>query len=294
MSVEELWRYPVKSMAGESLLSLMFGERGGSGDRTLALIDAQTGRIGSAKLPRRWGRLIDCTAKLACDGSIAVQFPDSTVLDGPSEALDIALSELLGIAINLVSSVPVDAEIDRYWPDVKGLALQDTETTGRIAAAAPGTFFDHAPVHLITTVTLATMQTERSGIALDARRFRPNIVIDSGPGDDPFPENAWVGHDLLVGDLRLRVTDPTPRCVVPTLPHGDLPPDPGLLRRIAARNTVAIPALNMTTMPTLGVYASVVTPGTVSTGDNVRLVRTKPIRQPSDPSERGFPTNDRR
>ena len=271
MRVEELWRYPVKSMAGESLLSLMFGERGGNGDRAFALIDTQTGRVGSAKLPRRWGRLIDCAATTTGEGVVEVRLPDGTVVEGPSLGLDQALSELLGTSVHLTGSVPADARIDRYWPDVKGLVLRDTETTGQIAAAAPGTFFDHAPVHLITSGTLATIAAERPDIAIDARRFRPNIVIDSGPTDHPFPENVWVGHEILVGDARLRVTDPTPRCIVPTLPHGDLPPDPGLLRRVAVRNTVAIPALGRTTMPSLGAYATVLIPGIVSTGDPVRI-----------------------
>ena len=271
MSVEELWRYPVKSMAGESLPAAMFGEHGAAGDRAFALIDLQTGRVGSAKLPRRWGRLIDCTATSKGEGSIEVRFPDGTLVEGTGPELDQALSDLLGIAVHLIGSVPADARIDRYWPDVEGLALRDTETTGRIASAAPGTFFDHAPVHLITTGTLATIQSERPEFALDARRFRPNIVIASGPTGDPFPENGWVGHEVLVGDVRLRVTDPTPRCVVPTLPHGDLPPNPGRLRRIAIRNTVAIPALGRTAMPSLGVYATVLTPGIVSTGDPVRV-----------------------
>lgn len=109
-------------------------------------------------------------------------------------------------------------------------------------------------------------------MALDARRFRPNLVIESGPTADPFPENRWVGRELTVGAVRFRLTDPTPRCIVPTLPHGDLPADPGLLRRIASRNTVEIPALGLAAMPSLGVYATVVTPGKVAIGDTVSVV----------------------
>lgn len=275
MTVDAIWRYPVKSMAGESLPTLMFGERGGSGDRSFALVDQTSGRVASAKLPRRWGRLIDCAAWLTADGAVPtlnVRLPDGTVLAGPAPALDRALTDLLSAPVSLTGTVPTGAEIDRYWPDVEGLALRDTETTGPIAAAAPGTFFDYAPVHLITTAALATMQAERPGIALDARRFRPNIVIDAEPGDDPFPENHWVGRDLVIGDVRLRVSAPTPRCVVPTLSHGTLSPDPGLLRRIAVRNTVAIPAAGGAAMPCLGVYATVVSPGVISAGDTVRLI----------------------
>ena len=274
MTVAELWRYPVKSMGGELLPSLAFGKRGGLGDRRFALIDMATGRVGSAKLPRRWGRLIACSARLADDAkasALTVRLPDGTTGAGPGPELDAALTELLGRDVRVVSDAPADAEIDRYWPDVEGLALRDTETTGRIAAAAPGTFFDHAPVHLVTTATLATIRAERPSVALDARRFRPNLVIDAGPTDDPFPENGWVARDLTVGAVRLRVSDPRPRCVVPTLPHGDLPPDPGLLRRIAVRNTVPVPGAGSAAMPSLGVYATVIAGGTVATSDSMRL-----------------------
>ena len=274
MTVAELWRYPVKSMAGEPLPALGFSERGGLGDRRFALIDIASGRVGSAKLPRRWGRLIACSARLADAGdasALSVRLPDGTTVAGPGPDLDAALTELLGFDVQVGSDVPADAQIDRYWPDVEGLALRDTETTGRIGGAAPGTFFDHAPVHLVTTAALATIQVERPGLALDARRFRPNIVIDAGPTDDPFPENGWVGRELTIGTVRLRVSDPTPRCVVPTLSHGDLPPDPGLLRRIAVRNTVPVPGAGSAAMPSLGVYATVIAGGTVATGDPVRL-----------------------
>src|SRR5919198_5838072 len=55
-----LWRYPVKSMMGEELNSSYATERGLIGDRTYAVIDKQTGKVASAKNPRKWGKLFDC------------------------------------------------------------------------------------------------------------------------------------------------------------------------------------------------------------------------------------------
>ena len=62
-SVLTLWRYPVKSMLGEELASGRFVERGLAGDRAYALIDRETGKIASAKNPRKWFRLVTFTAK---------------------------------------------------------------------------------------------------------------------------------------------------------------------------------------------------------------------------------------
>ena len=84
---------------------------------------------------------------------------------------------------------------------------------------------------------------------------------DSTDGARDFIENVWVGHTLALGDqVRLRITGPCPRCVMTTLPQGDLPADPGILRTAAQHNQASV-----------GVYASVVHGGTVRRGDAVRL-----------------------
>ncbi|MGE7438771.1 MOSC domain-containing protein [Kitasatospora sp. NPDC001175] len=76
---------------------------------------------------------------------------------------------------------------------------------------------------------------------------------------------------MLVGpELRLRGTALTPRCAVPTLPHGELPPDPEALRMVARENRVeSMPGT--AALPCAGVYAQVVRPGRIEPGDAVRL-----------------------
>ena len=69
------------------------------------------------------------------------------------------------------------------------------------------------------------------------RRFRPNIVVATGPDEQGFAENDWIGHAVAIGDqVRLQVTGPCPRCVMTTLPQGDLPKDSGILRTAAQHN----------------------------------------------------------
>ena len=92
------------------------------------------------------------------------------------------------------------------------------------------------------------------------RRFRPNLVVDTA-GEAGFAEDAWEGQTLAIGDaVRLSVTGPCPRCVMTTLPQGDLPPDPGILRAAAQHNRANV-----------GVYAAVLRGGTIRRGDPVRL-----------------------
>jgi uncharacterized protein len=76
-----------------------------------------------------------------------------------------------------------------------------------------------------------------------------------------FIENSWVGKKLTIGkDIVLKVTAPCTRCVMITLPQGDLPRDLGILSTVARYNQVHV-----------GVYASVYHGGTIHRGDSIRL-----------------------
>jgi len=137
------------------------------------------------------------------------------------------------------------------------------------AGSPPGTFVDFAPLHLLTTGTLARIAELSPFGKSDFERYRPNIVIRSiKPG---FTENDWLNRELRVGaDLVLRVIARTPRCAVPTLAHGDLPRNTEALRVLARHNRIT-PVESMGPEPCAGVYAEILTPGRVRTGDPVRL-----------------------
>ncbi len=280
--VDSLWRYPVKSMGGEQLAAVALTARGLTGDRAYALIDRVTGKVASAKHPRLWGQLLACrasaTALSAPDAAgvpVQITLPDGrTVVAGHAEA-DAALSALLGRDVAVADAAPSGAEIERYWPDIDGLAVRDAVTSGAIGfGAPPGTFFDYAPVHILTTATLDRLRALYPTGQVDVRRFRPNLVVALVGGAEGFVENTWVGRTVLIGDsLRLRVTDPAPRCVVPTLPQADVPRDMGILRAVVAHNRPPIPALGGARQPSLGVYAVVEQGGTMRHGDPIRVVR---------------------
>jgi hypothetical protein len=88
---------------------------------------------------------------------------------------------------------------------------------------------------------------ERAGAAhpagrVEVARDRPNIVVETAAGLTGCVENDWVGHRLHIGpDAILDILIPSPRCAVPTLRHGDLPPDPDALRVPLQHNFVPVP-----------------------------------------------------
>ncbi len=257
-----LARHPVKSMLGEPVDAVRLGPGGVDGDRALALLDLATGRVASAKHPRLWRALLRCSAASAPEG-VRITLPDGRTV--PAAAADAPLSALLGREVRLVAQRPAGAVVERPDPvDVleHGVEAPVPAPELEIAQGTPGgSFVDHSPVHLVTTATL-------DHLGVEALRYRPNLVLAvDGP---PFAENAWLGRELVLGGVRLRVTLPTPRCAVPTLEHGALPRAPHAVRGPLERNRVDVPGFG--TLPCAGAYAEVVAGGELRRGDRGRLV----------------------
>jgi MOSC domain-containing protein len=267
-STVSVWRYPVKSMMGEELNAAEVTKSGLVGDRAYALVDSSDGKVASAKNPRKWPQLFDFRAALIdapkTGGKVPpvrITLPNGTIINSEQPDVNRILSKVLKRDVKLSASPDVQtAKAEEYWPDIEGLDHRDTVTDFGLPE---GTFFDCAFVHLLTTATLDRLRVLYPQGRFEVRRFRPNIVVETASGEKGFVENAWVGQMLAIGDaVRLTITGPCARCVMTTLPQGDLPKDPGILRAAAQHNGANV-----------GVYASVLQGGVVRRGDSVRLER---------------------
>jgi uncharacterized protein len=268
-TVVSLWRYPVKSMMGEELNSSCVTERGLLGDRTYAVIDKQTDKVASAKNPRKWGKLFDFHSMFVDSPNdvndippVRITFPDGSNIfsDHKEDDIDSSLSKVFDREVRLMRASGFEKpSYEEYWPDIDGLAQREKVTD---EAMPSKTFFDIAVVHLLTTSTINRLRELYPEGRFEVRRFRPNIVIESGPGEKKdFIENSWVGKKITIGeDIVLKVTAPCTRCVMITLPQGDLPRDLGILSTVARYNQVHV-----------GVYASVHHGGTIHRGDLIHL-----------------------
>ena len=266
-SVVSLRRYPVKSMMGEELNAAEVTERGLVGDRQFALVDRSTGKVVSAKNPRKWGGFFEFRAAFVEPPRVGSQMPavritlpDGTVATSEQGDLAQTLSAALGREVTLGEAEhSEESKAEEYWPDMDGLDYRDTVTDFDLPE---GTFFDSAVVHVLTTATLDRLRELYPQGRFEVRRFRPNVVIAPPGGEAGFTENDWVDRTLAIGDeVRLRVTGPCPRCVMTTLPQDDLPKDPSILRAAAQHNHANV-----------GAYASVEQGGVVTRGDSVRLL----------------------
>ena len=212
-----LWRYPVKSMAGEPLPEAEVSWYGVAGDRRWAFV-----RDGLVRSGFPW-----LTIRERSDlGHYRPSFlqperPDAspTVVRTPAgEVLDVvdpALADELGEGVRPLKQ-------DRGVFDVMPLSLMTTQTITSV-----GTFVDRE---------------------LEVQRFRPNLLVEAA-GDAAFPEDGWVGSVLAVGELCMRVDQRDKRCVVVNVDPVTTDRDPAILRAIARRRDSRLGVYGSTVRP---------------------------------------------
>jgi uncharacterized protein YcbX len=291
--VAALWRYPVKSMQGESLRGAEVTERGIPGDRAYALVETATGKIASAKNPRKWGALLEWTATLLEEPRpggppppVKIAFPSGREVRSTDKDLDAVLSAEIGVGVSLRSTPGAAPVIEESPLELASAARNTSAKDEPLALGAPaGTFFDFAPIHLVTDDTLERLRHAYPAGRFQVSRFRPNVVVTTGGATRPrsdleaAPEHAWIGTTLSAGHaLRLNVVMPTPRCVMTTLAHGAVPQDPAILRTIAEHSRAMIAPLRKE-MPSVGVYALIERPGTLRVGDSLVADKTTLLRK---------------
>lgn len=263
-AIAAIHRYPVKSMMGEELNATRVGSRGLLGDRAFSIADPETGKVGSAKNPSKWPALFSYRAAFTHPFDerglppARITLPDgSTVLTEDSQ-IENKLSASLGRPVKFLTSPLASGMLEEYWPDIDGLARRDVVTD---EVMPPGTFFDCATVHFLTTATLDSLRGSYPEGRFESRRFRPNFVIETPPEMKGYPENDWDEKVLAIGEeVKIKITGPCGRCVMTTLSQGDLPKDTGILKAAAKLNKARV-----------GAYASVLQGGSVRCGDVVRI-----------------------
>jgi len=287
-SVARLWRFPVKSMAGEQLEQAEFIEQGLLGDRAYALIDDDTGKVVSAKSTRLYPDLLNCRAvfvEIPRSGHelppVRIDLPNGKSVTSDADDVDRVLSSFFKRNITLSKAAPEGFTIDMHHPDVEGLGTghRDTIVEQKLGSAffaevglpspfSAGSFLDLFPVSVLTTSTLEKLSELQPQSRFNERRFRMNLIVETEkPG---FVENNWVGSEIGIGDsVRLNVALPDPRCVMTTLAQGDLPKDTNILRTMTQHNRIEVGEANL--MPCAGVYTVVAETGTVRTGDRVEI-----------------------
>jgi uncharacterized protein YcbX len=257
-------RYPVKSMMGEELNAALVTAAGLAGDRAYALVDGD-GRIGTAKIQRKWAPLFRSRARYLAEPNggrapAEITLPGGQRLMTDETDINGRLSELLGFDAQLVTTDEKPPDMKLESPPLGQVPESDDAPT--MDFPVPNGFFDLGSLHLLTTATLDTLRAANPAVRFEPRRFRPNFIVQTPADVTGFFENDWPGKTIAIGDeVRIRVMMPTIRCVVTTVAQDDLPSEPEVLRTAAKHNSANV-----------GVYAMVEQGGMVRRGDEVRIV----------------------
>ncbi len=241
-SVTQLWRYPASSLAGERQDAIVVGPAGMAGDRMFGLVDTSDNEIARPDREAKWHNVPRIRTRLTNDRDLEVAMPNGDWLSAPSAECDRAISAYLGFAASI-------------RPFGRGNA--PPAYAGPVTAAR----YTKAPIHLLTTASLARLKALHPDRAADPRRFRPNIVVDMAAVEGSFPETEWIGRKLAIGELMLTISEPCRRCGFTIISQDGFEHDPGILRNLVRHNA-----------HNLGVYCTVDRPARVEIGAPMRFV----------------------
>jgi MOSC domain-containing protein len=256
--VESLWRYPVKSMRGETLPEIFVGFSGIYGDRLFAFRSSAA----PAGFPYLTGR--ECEQMLL----YRPRFRDPKNAAGPSNQAE---AEAISPGINPLPADAAERAVEVETPTGEVLAIDDAELARQLRALAGQ---DHSLTLLRSErgmtdcrpISLFSMQTVKHlgddiGTVLDKRRFRANVYLDLADLKG-FSENALVGRSVRIGSkVVVSVLERDPRCKMITLDPDTALPSPEVLRNVAQNHDGMA-----------GVYGAILVEGTLRIGDPVELV----------------------
>jgi uncharacterized protein YcbX len=230
-TVQALYRYPVKSTAGQSLSSAELTERGLRHDRGWAAY-CDDGGIASGKRTRRFRPVIGLMgwrSRVEADDDVPVLIsPEAVEYAVGDPAASTALTAAFGQRLLLRS----ESTIQHH---------------------------DESPLHLLTTSSIAAIEGF-VGATIDHRRFRANIIIDTGP-EPGYVEDDWADAELAIGgEVVLHVGPGMPRCVMVDQAQDGVTVDSKILRSLGAHHGTA-----------LGLQARSGCTGTIRVGNVVTL-----------------------
>ena len=257
-TVESLWRYPVKSMGGETLDEAFMGFSGLYGDRCYAF-KSSAARKGFPYLNANvQQRMLLYRPKF--------RYPERAA--GPPN-----LAEAMSIApgVTPANAEPDDLTLDVLTPSGAAVAVDDPALIEMLGEGLRGenhltlvrsdrALTDCRPVSLISLQTVRQVEAE-SGIPVDKRRFRANIYLNLAAGGG-FAEDGLVGRRLRVGSrAEVSVLERDPRCKMISLDPDTGEHDPEVLRKVAQAHSAFA-----------GVYCAVLVEGMLTRGDSIELL----------------------
>lgn len=239
LSVLSLGFAPVKGTRHRARADAVLDDHGPGGDRMYCLIDVER---------RQVLRTVQNPRLIAVDASLHGPVLDVALPDGRSVS---APPEFLGETLTC-----------DYWKREVALELTDgphaallsdwLDRPVRLARATRGEIVYGAPISIVATASVADLgeRIGHPGLVDQAARFRATALIDT---DEPYSEETWQGREMTLGDRRIVIGAPIPRCAVM-----DLDPVTGERNGRLLKTLAGYRPMSDAGEPVFGVYARIV------------------------------------
>lgn len=293
LRVAQIWRYPVKSMAGERMQQAEVGPKGIPFDRGWAVRDEKAGVIRSARyIPK----LLMCSARYLPDTDaglvphVEITLPDGSTVRSDDPDVHRRLSEAIGRPLSLWSLKP-ESEVEHLRTGPQAFktgnfksemrlifGLKDDEPLPDFSAmprplmrelaelvAPRGTYVDAFPFDILTTSSIRHLQRHVPDAELDVRRFRPNVLVDDGGASDEPREHAWLGRSVRVDQAEFDVVMECPRCTIIAAEQAG-----GI-----TRNSAITRAIVREMRQVMSVYCNVRRPGLIRLGSELEVLESE-------------------
>lgn len=236
--LDAIYRYPVKSFAGERLESSRVENYGLYGDRCYAFVDhSKEGWdrfITARKVPEMLGykaELIDEYTGLSASPKVKISNSDGTIYSWDANLLE---------------------HMQQYVKPIISLETHSFEDNELKAV-------DEGSILIVTNQALRHMES-LIGDSINAIRFRPNLIMTIS---DEISESELLGRTIMVGETELTVNSFCERCSMINI-------DPHSL----AKTPVVLKTVFKDMNQLFGMYASVARPGVVSLNDPIQLIES--------------------
>jgi hypothetical protein len=256
--VDSVWRYPVKSMRGETLPEIFAGFSGVYGDRLFAFKSSAA----HAGFPYFTGRERH---------EMLLYRPRFRHPEKAAKPPNLSEAQALSSILNPVVADPADLALDIETPKGEVLSIDDPALLRKLAEGTAGghlltllrserSMTDCCPISFFSLQT-ARQLGEEVGIALDKRRFRANVYLDLGIAKG-FSENELLGHKVRIGaKVVVSIVERDLRCQMITLDPDTASPTPEILRRVTRDHDRAA-----------GIYGAVLVEGMIRVNDQVAVL----------------------
>lgn len=214
-SLNSIFLYPIKSLAGIPLNQSVVTKTGLKYDRKWMLVDKQQQFLSQRSLPKM------ALIKTHITGQqLIISAPNHPDLSLPLTAPEV--TETVGVTVwhDQCTALPVSKIADQWFSDFLQIHCQlvyqpdnNIRTVDQNYAQPHDqtSFSDGFPFLLVSEASLALLN-QQMDLSLSMQRFRPNLIITDCAS---YAEDSW--RKISIGDISFRLPKPCSRCSVPQI-----------------------------------------------------------------------------